>query len=165
MFILSGLSGCSLGVVPCVGAKLGPPLKARKHFFKVFFTVRKVLTCRAATPRDETPLARFQRAATVPACREHPRDAARTNLGGTASRALAKWRGGQNPLKKNLTGAARCALLAAVRGISAMTQLSEATRGRPLCADSTGGRFPFPASGAKASASEKRLQTVNLGNV
>jgi hypothetical protein len=37
-------------------------LKARKHFFKVFFTVRKVLTCGAATQRDETPLARFQRA-------------------------------------------------------------------------------------------------------
>jgi hypothetical protein len=64
-------------------------LKARKHFFKVFFTVRKVLTCGAATQRDETLLARFQCAATVPACREHPRDAARKNLGGTASRALA----------------------------------------------------------------------------
>jgi hypothetical protein len=25
-----------LGVVPCVGDKLGPHLKARKHFFKVF---------------------------------------------------------------------------------------------------------------------------------
>jgi hypothetical protein len=25
-----------LGVVPCVGAKLGPHLKARNHFFKVF---------------------------------------------------------------------------------------------------------------------------------
>jgi hypothetical protein len=37
-------------------------LKARKHFFKVFSTVRKVLTCGAATQRDETPLARFQRA-------------------------------------------------------------------------------------------------------
>jgi hypothetical protein len=49
-----------LGVVPCVGAKLGQHLKARKHFFKVFQDVRKVLTCGAATPRDETPLARFQ---------------------------------------------------------------------------------------------------------
>ena len=46
-----------------------------------------------------------------------------------------------------------------------VTQLYGATRGRPPCADSTGGRFPFPASGAKASASEKRQQTVNLGNV
>jgi hypothetical protein len=46
-----------------------------------------------------------------------------------------------------------------------VTKISEATRGRPPCADFTGGRFPFPASGAKASASEKRLQTVNLGNV
>jgi hypothetical protein len=73
-FILSGLSGCSLGVVPCVGCKLGPHLKARKHFFKVFSAVRKVLTCGAATQRDETPLAQFQCAATVPACREHPRD-------------------------------------------------------------------------------------------
>jgi len=58
-FILSGLSGLSLGVVPCVGAKLGPHLKARKHFFKVFSTVRKVLSCGAATQRDEKPLARF----------------------------------------------------------------------------------------------------------
>jgi hypothetical protein len=49
-------------------------LKARKHFFKVFFTVRKVLSCGAATQRDETPLARFQRASSVPLCREHPRD-------------------------------------------------------------------------------------------
>jgi hypothetical protein len=49
-------------------------LKARKHFFKVFFTVRKVLTCGAATPRDETPLAQFQCASSVPLCREHPRD-------------------------------------------------------------------------------------------
>jgi hypothetical protein len=46
-----------------------------------------------------------------------------------------------------------------------VTKISDATRGRPPCADFTGGRFPFPASGAKASASEKRLQTVNLGNV
>jgi hypothetical protein len=39
-----------LGVVPCVGCKLGPHLKARKHFFKVFSAVRKVLSCGAATP-------------------------------------------------------------------------------------------------------------------
>jgi hypothetical protein len=50
---------CSLGVVPCVGDKLDPHLKARKRFFKVFSTVRKVLSCGAATQRDETPLARF----------------------------------------------------------------------------------------------------------
>jgi hypothetical protein len=56
-------------------------LKARKRFFKVFFTVRKVLTCGAATPRDEKPLERFQCASSVPLCREHPRDAARKNLG------------------------------------------------------------------------------------
>jgi hypothetical protein len=36
VFILSDDFGLSLGVVPCVGAKLVPPLKARKHFFKVF---------------------------------------------------------------------------------------------------------------------------------
>jgi hypothetical protein len=46
-----------------------------------------------------------------------------------------------------------------------VTKLYGETRGRPPCADFTGGRFPFPASGAKASASEKRQQTVNLGNV
>jgi hypothetical protein len=59
-FHFVGLSVCSQGVVPCVGAKLVPHLKARKHFFKVFSAVRKVLSCGAATPRDETPLARFQ---------------------------------------------------------------------------------------------------------
>jgi hypothetical protein len=55
-------------------------LKARNHFFKVFFTVRKVLTCGAATQRDEKQLAQFQRASSVPLCREHPRDAARKTL-------------------------------------------------------------------------------------
>jgi hypothetical protein len=56
-------------------------LKARKHFFKVFSDRAESAELRHATPRDETPLARFQCAATVPACREHPRDAARKNLG------------------------------------------------------------------------------------
>jgi len=64
-------------------------LKARKHFFKVFSAARKVLSCGAATQRDEKPLARFQRAATVPACWEHPRDAARTNLGENCAARLA----------------------------------------------------------------------------
>jgi hypothetical protein len=60
VFHFVGFVGLFARRVPCVGDKLGPHLKARKHFFKVFSAARKVLSCGAATPRDETPLARFQ---------------------------------------------------------------------------------------------------------
>ena len=126
--------------------------------------MRKVLSCGAATRRDEAPLARFQCAAMVRACREHPSAGARNHLGGRPRAPLPDGGAGRIPAKRF----DRRGPLRFTRGSSRnqrVTKLYGETRGRPPCADFTGGRFPFPASGAKASASEKRQQTVNLGNV
>jgi hypothetical protein len=102
-------------------------LKARKRFFKVFSTARKVLSCGAATPRNETPLARFHADSNPPRL---------TVADGGLRRLRSAHRSRKKPLRQNPLASApcRCNTPRVANHGDAPTSSGEPTFLRPACA-------------------------------